>query len=571
MPERLFREPVTRRGQPKLWTVLRPKWRTATTRTSDKRGGRGRAAVLGLLGGAFGIAVFGIVYRVLSYISTTAFGPALAGRLLALILLSFGSILLLSNLITALSTFFLARDLDLLVTSPLNWFRLYLAKLGETAVHSSWMIGLLALPVLAAYGVVFHGGPLFPFIALAALVPFAIIPAALGVGAMLCLVHVLPASRARDFLGVVAIGAAGGMVLMLRVMRPEVLLQADGMARIADFLAQRAPVVAFLPTQWAADMIMNWLQRTADPLPVALLYTTAAAFVILGGWLHGRLFASGFSRSQEKHERFGRRRWWTRSAHRLLTLLPPARRELLIKDTRLFFRDPTQWGQLILLALLVSVYVFNIRALPIFSGTRVPFFIVTMIVFVNIGLAGFVLAAVAARFVFPAVSLEGRQMWLLRSSPLDMRALLWSKYCMSTIPLVLLAVVLTVATDLLLHASALMVALSVGTLVLFTLAASAIALAFGTVYPQFEAENAAQIPTSFGGLAYMLTAVSLLGVILTIEAIPIASYLRAHRLGEPAEVGAEAVLALLTVAVLCIGSAAVALRLGLRRMVQLEL
>jgi len=38
-----------------------------------------------------------------------------------------------------------------------------------------------------------------------------------------------------------------------------------------------------------------------------------------------------------------------------------------------------------------------------------------------------VLASIAARFIFPAVSLEGRQMWLLRSSPLDLRALLWSK------------------------------------------------------------------------------------------------------------------------------------------------
>ena len=81
----------------------------------------------------------------------------------------FSSILLLSNVITALSTFFLAKDLDLLVAAPVGGVRIYLAKLSETVVHSSWMVALLALPILSAYGIVYHGGPLFPLVALARL------------------------------------------------------------------------------------------------------------------------------------------------------------------------------------------------------------------------------------------------------------------------------------------------------------------------------------------------------------------------------------------------------------------
>ena len=71
-------------------------------------------------------------------------GPLLAGKLLGLILVGFFSILMLSNIITALSSFFLARDLDLLVSAPVDWFKLYVAKLFETLVHSSWMVVLLA-------------------------------------------------------------------------------------------------------------------------------------------------------------------------------------------------------------------------------------------------------------------------------------------------------------------------------------------------------------------------------------------------------------------------------------------
>ena len=132
-------------------------------------------------------------------------------------------------------------------------------------------------------------------------------------------------------------------------------------------------------------------------------------------------------------------------------------------------------------------------------------------------------AAIAARFIFPAVSLEGRQLWLLRSSPLDQRALLWSKYWIGAVPLLLLALVITIATNAMLQASAFMMAVSIGTTLCFTVAASAMALAMGVYYPQFETENAAQIPTSFGGLLFMMASVTLLGSIIMVEATPVAA------------------------------------------------
>ena len=100
-------------------------------------------------------------------------------------------------------------------------------------------------------------------------------------------------------------------------------------------------------------------------------------------------------------------------ARALRTLLGPLgtlRRELVLKELRVFFRDSTQWSQLILLAVLVVVYVVNIKFLPL-TGDGVTFFIVNVIPFLNLALAGFVLASIAARFLFPAVSLEGRTWW----------------------------------------------------------------------------------------------------------------------------------------------------------------
>src|SRR6185503_16009666 len=168
--------------EPAVLHLLLPKFLTARARAA--KGERGRAVrllVLALVGIGFWAFAFGILYRVLRYFSgVEEIGALLAGKLLGVLLLSFASILLLSNIITALSSFFLAHDLEMIVSSPVDWLPVYGARLLETALHSSWMVVLLALPMLAAYGAAFHGGWQFALVAVAGFLPFLFIPAALG-------------------------------------------------------------------------------------------------------------------------------------------------------------------------------------------------------------------------------------------------------------------------------------------------------------------------------------------------------------------------------------------------------
>src|SRR5439155_728156 len=81
-----------------------------------------------------------------------------------------------------LSSFFLAKDLDLLVSAPVDWLRIYLAKLGETMLHSSWMVALMAVPIFAAYGVSYRGGLLFIPYAVLTVLPLLALPAVAGSG-----------------------------------------------------------------------------------------------------------------------------------------------------------------------------------------------------------------------------------------------------------------------------------------------------------------------------------------------------------------------------------------------------
>ena len=560
--------------QPGFAALTAPKWRSALARLrrspDEERGGRG--VLLASAAALFLFAGFAIAFRAVSYFkSVPEIGPLLASKLLGLAFLAFLSILLLSNLVTALSTFFLARDLDLLVAAPLDWGRFYLAKLGETILHSSWMVALLALPLLTAYAVAWDGGWLFPFVALGALLPLFVIPGVVGTAITLVLVNVFPARRTRDLLGLVTILAAGGLVLMLRLLRPEQLAGPEGFQSLVDFIAVlRSPSHPLLPSEWAASMVMNWLTRVGDPLPVALLWSTAASFVVIGAVLHQRFYTSGFARAQEGADSGVRGGSWSRISSILMPGVPVMRREFILKDLRTFFRDSTQWSQLILLGVLVAVYLINIRALPLFTGEQVPVFLVTLIVFLNQGLAGFVIAAVAARFIFPSVSLEGRTLWLLRSSPLDPKAMLRSKLVVGVTPLLVLALILTVTTNTILRASPYMMVVSIVTVVGFTLAVSGLALGIGTLYPQYDTENAAQIPTSFGGLVFMLLSIALLGAVIVLEAVPVVEYLQQVRADEQPAISVGGLLAYVTAAALMLAAGVIPMRRAARTLERLE-
>src|SRR6185436_14113200 len=157
-----------------------------------------------------------------------------------------------------------------------------------------------------------------------------------------------------------------------------------------------------------------------------------------------RWYFAGFSKSQEARKaRFTRLLLLDRISRALPMSI--VRRSLLIKDVKVFLRDVTQWSQLLLLLALVMVYLYNFRVLDL---DRIPYMsgvIKNFYAFLNLGLAGFVMATVCVRFVFPAVSVEGPAFWIVRTAPISLRDFLWSKFWIGLVPVLVLTEALTIA------------------------------------------------------------------------------------------------------------------------------
>lgn len=558
-------------GTHSAWSLLHPKWQMARHRARrHERGDLRRLLVVSTLGIGFWAGAFALALKLLRYFrSAEDIGTLLASKLLAMILLSFGTILLLSNTIAALSNFFLARDLDQLAAAPVRAGALYRARLAETTLHSSWMVALLLVPILAAYGVAYGGGIGFVGFVLVAVTPFLIIPAALGSTVTLLLVNIFPARRTRDLLSVIAALAIAGLVVMLRAARPEQLARPEGFANFMQFVAALdTPSSPWMPSEWVSEAIIHYLSGKASWQPLLRLWGTSAVFVVIGHLLYARGWRRAYSMAQEGANQRSRANRTRPLLDRMLSILGPLRRELVLKELRVFARDSTQWSQLVLLGVLLVVYVANVRYLPL-DGAGLTTLLRNVIPFLNLALAGFVLASIAARFVFPSVSLEGRALWLLRSSPLPMRDLLWAKFWVGALPLLLLALVLVGCTNLMLGVRPFVHVVSLAAIAGLVFPLTALALGYGTWYPRFDTENAAQIPTSFGGLLFMMTAVVLIGAIAFLTGRPSARFVVAEHFGwryDPVEM----LLPFVAAISICIAGTAAPLSLARKRLERIE-
>jgi ABC-2 type transport system permease protein len=507
--------------------LLLPVWWSARNRARRRdKGDTARAVVFGGISALVGFTIFAVVFWLAWQLQDyEELGDYLVRLGLSWLFLTFLSFLVFSAIVTALSTFFLSEDLRLLLAAPVERTRLFYSRFARTVGQASWMVIVFLAPVLLGLGLARCAGIAYYAAIPVTVVPFVLIPVAAGSLVTLVLVNVFPARRARDILMLMGLLFGVTLVLLLRFLRPERLLSAQALPDLTDFFATlQSPVTPLFPSFWAGEALFAALQGRADWVHLGALWTSALFGAALARSAFRRLYFSGWSKAQE-----ARKARFTRLA-RLETLvrrlpLAPAHRHLLLKDLKVFLRDTTQWSQLLLLLALVFVYLYNFRVLDLERIPYVSGLVKNAYAFVNLGLAAFVLSAVAVRFVFPAVSSEGRAFWIIQSSPVSARAFLWSKFWTGFIPVLCLAEPLTLVSNEFLGVSPFLKVLTGVAVVFMTLALVGLATGMGARHPRFTAENVTQVAGSYGGISFMVLAVQFIVAEIALLAWPSFTYL----------------------------------------------
>lgn len=509
--------------------LLKPRLLSALN-SMGKKGNRKKfwikILVFGLVGLLFWTGTFLVCYRVLLYFqSVQDFGNILAMKLLSMTVMTFFALLIFSNIINLLSHLYLSRDLLLLHSLPVSAENIFFSRWLISSFDSSWMVILFSLPVFLSYGIIYKAGIFFYLISLLALLFMCLI--ASGISSILILsgAKILPAGRIRTVFIILGVILVMILVLVLRLTRPEQLVNPDSFASAVLYLSSlQAPSSPLLPTTWITDTIKAALDNEfkSSLFNISLIISCAFMFIFLAKVTAQAFYFHGFSKSQTTPRRlFAPLKYKGIQWENLLRFLPLTAKALAVKEIRTFFRDSTQWPQLFLMGALIGIYLYNFSVLPLDKSPINTIYLQNLFSFLNMGLAAFVLSAVAARFVFPAVSMESSAFWIIQISPVSLKTFLWIKFFVYYFPLVIMTELLIIASNLLLQVSTFMMVLSVITVFFLVPAVVAMGVGLGAVYPDFKSENPAQVVTSFGGLLFMILCFTLIAFVIILEAGPV--------------------------------------------------
>jgi len=509
-------------------TLLRPRLLSARNglRPDSQNSNRTRLYLFSFIGLVFWTGTFLIVYRVLTYFqSVQDFGDILAMKLLSMLIITFFTLLLFSGIINSLSHLYLSRDLSLLHSMPVSIREIFLSRWLLAAFDSSWMVVAFSLPVFLSYGLVYKAGIVFYLIAIVAIVCLCLMTSAVSSLFVLLGAAMLPAGKIRTLFVIMGVLLAILLIIVMRMIRPEQLVNPDSFASVVLYLnSMQALSLPYLPTTWITDAVRLALRSewSNSLLNLALSASCVFSLVFFNEMAARAIYFRGFSRAQTTAKRlFTPVKLNGHNWESLLNFLSRPAKAFAVKEIRSFFRDSTQWPQLFLICALIVVYLYNFSVLPLDKSPMKTVYLQNVFSFLNVGLAAFVLSAIAARFVFPAVSMEGEAFWIIQSAPVSMKTFLWIKFFLYYIPLLILSEILIVVSNILLGVTPFMMFLSVVTIFCLVPSVVALAVGLGARYPDFKSENPAMSATSFGGVLFMLLSFGLIALIIMLEAGPV--------------------------------------------------
>ncbi len=442
--------------------------------------------------------------------------------------------LVLSSAIILYGGLYCSAEAEFLLTTPVRPERIVLHKFQEAIVFSSWGFLLLGSPMLVAYGL--HvGAPWYYFaLLLPFMAAFVYIPG--GIGAILCLLFVHHLARIRRqavAIGVLLCGVAIGALVW------SMMAETEGNLLTASWFQEMLGRLQFsehrmLPSWWLSSGLLEAARTDGGRLGTApwsesllflsLLIANALFLRVLAVALGGRIYRTSYSelRTERARRRPSPRFWLDEAVMRFTPLLTPQMRLLIVKDLRLFRRDPVQWSQFIIFFGLLGLYFANIRR---FSYDVNYTAWVNMISFLNLAVVGLILSTFTTRFIFPMLSLEGRRFWILSMLPVRRDAVLWGKFLFAATGSAVPCCLLILLSDYMLHVSLLVLVIHQGTCLLLCIGLSGIAVGLGAKMPDLREESPSKIAAGFGGTLSLVISATYIILIVLLTALPTHFYL----------------------------------------------
>ncbi len=431
---------------------------------------------------------------------------------------------------------------------------------------------LLGLPLMFAYGLV-RGFALWEYLfeVFCVLLPFIVIPACIGVafsGLMFVLSrHISPRTMMISLLSIISLT----IVLYFKLGQPSSLaFNVVSDWRVLNRYIGSIGVTSFpfLPSYWVSETLRTLAEEGRRALLVYMLgmISTTMFFLNIVFKTAGKYYYESWLAASEhrgKRRASGVLRKSNSRFFRLPDWLPSDFKAVLSKDLKLFVREPAQWAQFTVLLVLLIIYLINLKYFP--TNVEDSYW-KTLIGFANFAFSGFILATLSVRFVFPTISLEGRAIWAITSSPMPMRRLFWEKFWSAFLIFLLLSEVLAFVSNMMLGLRGVLMLLTFFSVLLMSMSLTSLAVGLGAAFPRFEERNPGKIASSMGGMMTTIISLVYVGMMVAVAALPANRYTLYKMYPDLPFPTFEVALSIVLMLILNLTAIAVPLKLGIASM-----
>lgn len=416
-----------------------------------------------------------------------------------------------STAVLVYSALFSRPEPSFLIPTPNRPRNIVIVMYVEALFLSSWSLVLLGVPLMLAVGQV-PGLPWYFYLTfVAAFLSFVPIPGAIGLLAAIAIALWLPRLARRTFF----IAAATAILLAAGWWGRLWTASASDSAEWIQALLEEFELfkAALLPSTWVSNAIENAFE--GRPEGAAFYLAVTASTALFFSWaavnIGGRKLFLAFGRAQAAPTRTKAHSGW--ASHALTTLvffyLPKKMRILILKDLRDFLRDPAQWSQLAILFGLLGLYLLYLpRARP--EGFNISW--QALICFLNFGAITLILSTFTSRFVFPLMSLEGRQMWLVGLWPMARSRVMWAKLLYAWTVTAFAALAVTVLSIRALQLPLTLGLVQVGGTLATCAGLCGLAIGLGATLPSYNESNSGRVASGLGGTVNLVASVALVTV-----------------------------------------------------------
>jgi ABC-2 type transport system permease protein len=433
--------------------------------------------------------------------------------------LALTAMLTFSNAILSYGGLFRRPESDYLLASPLSPRDIVIIKYMETLVLSSWSLLLLGVPLMMAMARTFDEPWSFYPLFLGLFLLFIPLPGALGMLLAWLVAMAFPRSpRKTIILVAIILGLIGGLWAW------RLAHAAQTSNEWLTLFYDRVAIVqnAMLPHNWVSKGISHAVQGRSGQAVFYLVVTAANALMasvvaigIVSCWFMPAFTKAHGWRGKKFRQPNGTTTW---IGDVLFAYLPKRQRLLASKDLKTFFRDPLQWMQMAILFGLLLLYAINVNRLwSDLFGPKLQI----LVAFLNLTAVSLILATFTSRFVFPLISLECQQLWLLGLLPLARSRIITAKFLYALTITFLAGVAVMWVSILRLQLPPALAASHMISMVAICIGLCGTSIGMGARLPVFGERNPARIAGGFGGTISLMLSVGL--VVLSLSGIALMS------------------------------------------------